>query len=543
MIKELIINNLAIIKDIEMDFNTKFSTITGETGAGKSIILDGIALITGKRANVSSIRKDEDLLKVQAVIDISEELKNRISKIVDDIDLEDNELIIYRQISKDAKSKISINGKRVTLNVLSNIMELVVDIVGQHENQYLLKKIYHQDLLDAFLDIKKYELKASVSKIREINRQISEVEEEKKQIIEKKDFYKFSIKEIEAANLYENQDEELEEKYKLAFNQGRINEGLTNLQIELDEYMLPSLKRALKGLQYIQEYSNISEIYGKLKEAREILNEVNNDIEISDEEYNIDELSEKIDKINNLKKKYGSTIKEILEYKNKLEDSLDKLEYSSDFIEELKNKKEMYIKEYIEKAENLSKERKAFAIKLEKEINQELRELNMKEASFKVLFNKKEGFYEKGVDDIEFLIKTNKGQDYQKLAKIASGGEMSRIMLALKVVFSKVDKLETLIFDEIDAGISGETVKLVANKMKKLAKNVQIICVTHSPNIAASSKEQFLIYKENEKDKTLTKIKKLNEEERIKEIARIISGNNISKALEEHVKEMMKDND
>ena len=307
--------------------------------------------------------------------------------------------------------------------------------------------------------------------------------------------------------------------------------------------MLPSLKRALKGLQYIQEYSNISEIYGKLEEAREILNEVNNDIEISDEEYNIDELSEKIDKINNLKKKYGSTIKEILEYKNKLEDSLDKLEYSSDFIEELKNKKEMYIKEYIEKAENLSKERKAFAIKLEKEINQELRELNMKEASFKVLFNKKEGFYEKGVDDIEFLIKTNKGQDYQKLAKIASGGEMSRIMLALKVVFSKVDKLETLIFDEIDAGISGETVKLVANKMKKLAKNVQVICVTHSPNIAASSKEQFLIYKENEKDKTLTKIKKLNEEERIKEIARIISGNNISKALEEHVKEMMKDND
>lgn len=543
MIKELIINNLAIIKDIEMDFNTKFSTITGETGAGKSIILDGIALITGKRANVSSIRKDEDLLKVQAVIEISEELKNRISKIVDDIDLEDNELIIYRQISKDAKSKISINGKRVTLNVLSNIMELVVDIVGQHENQYLLKKIYHQDLLDAFLDIKKYELKASVSKIREINRQISEVEEEKKQIIEKKDFYKFSIKEIEAANLYENQDEELEEKYKLAFNQGRINEGLTNLQIELDEYMLPSLKRALRGLQYIQEYSNISEIYGKLEEAREILNEVNNDIEISDEEYNIDELSERIDKINNLKKKYGSTIKEILEYKNKLENSLDKLEYSSDFIEELKNKKEMYIKEYIEKAENLSKERKAFAIKLEKEINQELRELNMKEASFKVLFNKKEGFYEKGVDDIEFLIKTNKGQDYQKLAKIASGGEMSRIMLALKVVFSKVDKLETLIFDEIDAGISGETVKLVANKMKKLAKNVQIICVTHSPNIAASSKEQFLIYKENEKDKTLTKIKKLNEEERIKEIARIISGNNISKALEEHVKEMMKDND
>ena len=188
MIKELIINNLAIIKDIEMDFNTKFSTITGETGAGKSIILDGIALITGKRANVSSIRKDEDLLKVQAVIEISEELKNRISKIVDDIDLEDNELIIYRQISKDAKSKISINGKRVTLNVLSNIMELVVDIVGQHENQYLLKKIYHQDLLDAFLDIKKYELKASVSKIREINRQISEVEEEKKQNIEKKRF-------------------------------------------------------------------------------------------------------------------------------------------------------------------------------------------------------------------------------------------------------------------------------------------------------------------------------------------------------------------
>ncbi len=540
MIRELKINNLAIIKNVDMNFDEKFTVLTGETGAGKSIVLDGISLLLGKRSNVKDIMKDENVLKVQGVIEISEDLKNRISNIIDDINLEDNELIIERQVFIDGRSKISINGKRITLGVLSDIMELVVDILGQHDNQYLLKKNYHQELLDAFIDIKKYNLDAIVKNIREVNKKIIDFESEKQSILEKKDLYTYSINEIEELNLYDGLDEELENRYKVAFNSGAIIEAMSTLDYEINTNILPSIKKCNKLISNLREFNNISSIYDKLEEILDILNDVQMDIEIPEEEENLEELNDKINKINKLKIKYASTINEILEYKENLSSKLEKLEYSDENLNKLKEEKERYINQYFESAKLLSQKRHEIAEKIEKDINFELKELNMKDASFRVSFSEKEGFSEKGIDDIEFMIKTNAGQDYSKLARIASGGEISRVMLALKIVFSKVDKLETLVFDEIDAGISGDTVELVAKKLKLLSKNVQVICVTHSPNIAAKASEQFLIYKESKNDKTLTKLKKLDENERVEEIARIISGSKPTKALLEHVKEMMK---
>lgn len=540
MIRELKINNLAIIKNVDMNFDEKFTVLTGETGAGKSIVLDGISLLLGKRSNVKDIMKDENVLKVQGVIEISEDLKNRISNIIDDINLEDNELIIERQVFIDGRSKISINGKRITLGVLSDIMELVVDILGQHDNQYLLKKNYHQELLDAFIDIKKYNLDAIVKNIREVNKKIIDFESEKQSILEKKDLYTYSINEIEELNLYDGLDEELENRYKVAFNSGAIIEAMSTLDYEINTNILPSIKKCNKLISNLREFNNISSIYDKLEEILDILNDVQMDIEIPEEEENLEELNDKINKINKLKIKYASTINEILEYKENLSSKLEKLEYSDENLNKLKEEKEIYINQYFESAKLLSQKRHEIAEKIEKDINFELKELNMKDASFRVSFSEKEGFSEKGIDDIEFMIKTNAGQDYSKLARIASGGEISRVMLALKIVFSKVDKLETLVFDEIDAGISGDTVELVAKKLKFLSKNVQVICVTHSPNIAAKASEQFLIYKESKNDKTLTKLKKLDENERVEEIARIISGSKPTKALLEHVKEMMK---
>lgn len=540
MIRELKINNLAIIKNVDMNFDEKFTVLTGETGAGKSIVLDGISLLLGKRSNVKDIMKDENVLKVQGVIEISEDLKNRISNIIDDINLEDNELIIERQVFIDGRSKISINGKRITLGVLSDIMELVVDILGQHDNQYLLKKNYHQELLDAFIDIKKYNLDAIVKNIREVNKKIIDFESEKQSILEKKDLYTYSINEIEELNLYDGLDEELENRYKVAFNSGAIIEAMSTLDYEINTNILPSIKKCNKLISNLREFNNISSIYDKLEEILDILNDVQMDIEIPEEEENLEELNDKINKINKLKIKYASTINEILEYKENLSSKLEKLEYSDENLNKLKEEKEIYINQYFESAKLLSQKRHEIAEKIEKDINFELKELNMKDASFRVSFSEKEGFSEKGIDDIEFMIKTNAGQDYSKLARIASGGEISRVMLALKIVFSKVDKLETLVFDEIDAGISGDTVELVAKKLKLLSKNVQVICVTHSPNIAAKASEQFLIYKESKNDKTLTKLKKLDENERVEEIARIISGSKPTKALLEHVKEMMK---
>ncbi len=540
MIRELKINNLAIIKNVDMNFDEKFTVLTGETGAGKSIVLDGISLLLGKRSNVKDIMKDENVLKVQGVIEISEDLKNRISNIIDDINLEDNELIIERQVFIDGRSKISINGKRITLGVLSDIMELVVDILGQHDNQYLLKKNYHQELLDAFIDVKKYNLDAIVKNIREVNKKIIDFESEKQSILEKKDLYTYSINEIEELNLYDGLDEELENRYKVAFNSGAIIEAMSTLDYEINTNILPSIKKCNKLISNLREFNNISSIYDKLEEILDILNDVQMDIEIPEEEENLEELNDKINKINKLKIKYASTINEILEYKENLSSKLEKLEYSDENLNKLKEEKEIYINQYFESAKLLSQKRHEIAEKIEKDINFELKELNMKDASFRVSFSEKEGFSEKGIDDIEFMIKTNAGQDYSKLARIASGGEISRVMLALKIVFSKVDKLETLVFDEIDAGISGDTVELVAKKLKFLSKNVQVICVTHSPNIAAKASEQFLIYKESKNDKTLTKLKKLDENERVEEIARIISGSKPTKALLEHVKEMMK---
>lgn len=539
MIKELKINNLAIIKDIELEFEEKFTSLTGETGAGKSIILDGISLILGSRANTNVIRQGENKLSIEAVISINDNLRDKISKMYEDIDFSDNDIIIFREISTDGKTKININNKRVTLSTLSNIMEMVVDIVGQNENQYLLNKKYHKELLDAFVNIKDFKTKEIFFKIKEVNNKINELEEERKNIIEKQDYYEFSINEIEKITLYDGIDKELEQEYKLAFNVGRINESMTKISTVLEEIMYPNLKDCIRSLSNLTEFSNIADIKQKLEDAREIFNEINYSIEIQDEEFDIETISNKLNYINKLKNKYSKSIAELLEYKELLKNKLNNIEYSNDEINTLKKEKEALISAYYEEALKLSAKRKEIAENIESKINKQLFDLNMKDANFKVSFNTKAGFFEDGTDDVEFLIKTNRGQDYSRLDKIASGGEISRIMLALKIVFSEVDNLSSLIFDEIDAGISGETVKLVAKKLKELSKNVQVICVTHSPSIAAYSEEQFLIFKTNTETETNTNIKKLNYEERVNEIARIISGEEVTESLKIYVKEMM----
>lgn len=548
MLRELKVNNLAIIKDMEIEFSENFSVFTGETGAGKSIILDGIAFILGARANTSAIRNDEEKLIVEAVIDLSPKLVEKLKLLDFDIDYEEKQLIIYRELNRDGKSKISINGRRATKEMLSKIASNIVDIVGQHENQYLLNHNYHLALLDAFVDLKKFNIQETVKNIKELEVKIENAENERKLIIEKKDMYEYSINEIESLNLYPGIDDELEEQYKMIFNSGRIQEVVEKVNFEIDENILHSLSNIVKSI------SSISSVSADIENIKEEFVEIENKISSLSYEINsfkqddlkfedLDEISNKLNKIKKFKTKYGNSIEEIIEYKDNLKEKLSKFEYSFDEINEMKKQKETLLEYYYKQANLLSEKRQEVAKQIENEVNKELYDLNMKHASFKVSFTKKEGVFEKGIDDVEFLLKSNIGQDYVKLSKCASGGEISRIMLALKVVFSKVDNLETLIFDEIDTGISGETVKLVASKLKKISSNVQVICVTHSPNIAASSKEQFLIYKTVENDNTSTCIKKLNYDERVMEIARIISGNNVSNALIEHVKEMISDKD
>ena len=551
MLRELRLNNLAIIKNLDLEFNEGLISLTGETGAGKSIILDGISLLIGERSNLEMIRTGEESLFAEGVFDLSEVQKEKLNKL--GFEIEDDELIISRYFYRNSKSKITVNGMRMTVSKLKELMRNVLDLVGQHEHQYLLNKNYHLGLLDRFLDKNGQELakeiRNNVFSLKTINKKIEEIETEKFRIMEKKDILEFQSNEIASLGLKENEDNDLEEEYKILFNAGKISEKLENSiqRLKEGEYsVINSLGKIKKNL---EQLSDISETYSDLKEKIEnIIYEVD-DIgysledmveNVESDDVRLEKVISRIDEINKLKLKYGSTIEEILAFREGNEKKLSLIKFENNELEVLKKEKEEKAKLYFENSQKLREIRKKVAEKLEKTINVQLKDLNMANSKFKVDFSEKTVISSRGMDDVEFMMVTNLGENYKPLAKIASGGEISRIMLALKTVFSSVDNISVLIFDEIDTGISGETVRKVAEKLKELSGTVQVICVTHSPQIAGKSNQQFFIKKEIENNVTETKVRELNTDERIREIARIISGDNITETSIKHAKEIMK---
>ena len=550
MLRELRLNNLAIIKNLDLEFNEKFIAMTGETGAGKSIILNGISLLIGERSHTDMIRNGAQSLFAEGVFELNENQKKRLNEL--GFEIEDDELIITRYFDRNAKSKITVNGSRMTLSRLKELMVNIIDLVGQHEHQFLLNSDYHLHLLDRFLDdegkmlFKK--IRENVNKIKKLNLQIRNIEEEKSKIAEKKDILEFQLNEINNLELKENEDNELEEEYKILFNAGKISEKLEETSQFLKEgefSILTALGRAKRNLEQLSDLSeSYSEIYEKIEsvlyEVEEISYSVDNfvgDVEIDDRK--LEKIVERIDDINKLKLKYGSTITEILEFRDKIEKDLSLVNFENEELENLKNEKSELVSQYFQDSEKLGEIRAKIAENLQNTIDVQLDDLNMENAKFKVEITKTQEITAHGTDNAEFMIATNVGETFKPLAKIASGGEISRIMLALKTVFSAVDNISVLIFDEIDTGISGETVRRVAEKLRELSRNTQIICVTHSPQIAGKAQQQFFIKKEIENNFTETKVYELNTEERIREIARIISGDNITEASINHAKEIM----
>ena len=550
MLRELRLNNLAIIKNLDLEFNEKFIALTGETGAGKSIILNGISLLIGERSHIDMIRNGEENLFAEGIFELNENQKKRLNEL--GFEIEDDELIITRFFDRSSKSKIMVNGKRQTLSRLKELMVNIIDLVGQHEHQFLLNNEYHLHLLDRFLNDEGKELsrkiRENVSEIKKLNLKIKNIEDEKSKIAEKKDVLEFQFNEINELDLKENEDNELEEEYRILFNAGKISEKLeeTSQLLKEGEFsILTALGRAKRNLEQLSDlsesYSELSEkIESVLYEIEEISYSVDNsigDVEINDTK--LEKIVERIDKINKLKRKYGSTITEILEFKNKIEKDLSLVNFENEELENLKIQKKELVNQYFQDSERLSEIRMKIAENLQNTVDIQLSDLNMENAKFKVEIIKKEEITAHGTDNAEFLITTNVGETFKPLAKIASGGEISRIMLALKSVFSEVDNISVLIFDEIDTGISGETVRRVAEKLRELSRNTQIICVTHSPQIAGKAQQQFFIKKEIENNFTETKVREINTEERIREIARIISGDNITEASVSHAKEIM----
>ena len=533
MLRELRLNNLAIIKNLNLEFNEGLIAMTGETGAGKSIILDGISLLIGERNQTEMIRTGEESLFAEGVFDLSEEQVQRLKRI--GFDIEDNELIISRYFDRNSKSKVTVNGIRMTVSKLKELMSHILDLVGQHEHQFLLNKNYHLGLLDKFLNkdgtdtVKK--IRENVINLKNLNKKIEEIEMEKSKITEKKDIFEFQLNEINNLDLRENEDNELEESLQ------RLKEG---------EYsVLSSLGKIKKNF---EQLSGISEVYNEVKDKIESIMYEVEDVTYSVEAFSqetktddkrLEKVVQRIDEINKLKLKYGSTIEEILSFRDEIEKKLALINFENGELEQLKKEKKEKKEEYFRDCQKLSKMRKSIAEKLESTIDNQLKDLNMGNARFKVEFSERAVISPRGTDDAEFMMTTNPGENFKPLSKIASGGEISRIMLALKSVFSTVDNISVLIFDEIDTGISGETVRKVAEKLKELSKTVQVICVTHSPQIAAKGNQQFFIKKEIENNLTETKVRELNTEERIREIARIISGDNITEASINHAKEIM----
>ena len=550
MLKELRIENLAIIESLELEFIDSFIVLTGETGAGKSIILDGINLLIGEKPSVDMIRDGAEYLTAEGVFEISELQCENLKDM--GIEVEDFEIIVRRRFERNGRGKAFVNGRRVPVGSLKEIMGTLVDLVGQHNHQMLLDKDNHVALVDKFLDDEaskcKSELETLVEKYKKIDKRIKEIKKSKEELKEKKELYEFQLAEIDAVKLVSGEEEDLEEEYKKLFNAGKIRENLSStyhILKENEQNVMSMISSAQKNVDYISKYGKeFEEVVGKFEKAYYEVEEVVYSIEnlmqdIDIDEYRLNEVVDRLDKISSLKKKYGFTVDEVISYANRLRENLDTLDSNNLEEQTLFKERDNVLQAYKDRSAKLSAGRKTVAEDIEKRLISELKELNMKDAQFKVDFSENEGISIEGKDRLEFLIAPNVGQSLKPLSKIASGGEVSRIMLALKSIFSKVDNIPILIFDEIDTGVGGETVNKVADKLKDIGDNVQVVCITHSPSIASKAKQQFYIEKNSVEGKTVTTVVELDMEARVNEIARMLSGDNMSQTVLDHARELL----
>lgn len=551
MLRELKIENLAIIDELDLEFGDGLIVLTGETGAGKSIILSGINLLIGEKASVDMIRDGEDHLLAQGVFEINEEQAEELSARFG-IDVEDNEVIVRRYFDRNSRGKVYVNGVRVSLTNLKEIMGTLVDIVGQHSHQMLLNKNNHVRLLDKFLGEEGKELRGNINRVylkyREVSNRIDEIEKNRQEAIEKREFYEFQLNEINRVAPEVDEDNRLEEEYKKLFNAGKIKDKILDSNIQLRDgevnalHFINNSRRNIESLcKYGEEFEEILEklekVYYELEDCIDMLDTADRDIDI--DENRLQKVIERLDLINKMKSKYGATIEEIIEFRDSIAEKINLLEENSFEVKKLLKEKKEAEEEYWKLALELRGLRLKKALEIEKLLEQELQFLKMGDARFHIVVDKNEHMGNNGSDSIEFLISTNIGQGMKPLWKIASGGEVSRIMLALKVIFSRVDNIPILIFDEIDTGVGGETVRKIADKLREIGDHAQVVSITHSPAIAARAHEQFYIKKETVNNRTSTTVKKLDANGRVVEIARMLAGENVTEAVLKHAEELL----
>ena len=557
MLINLSVKNFAIIEDVNISFKSGLTVLTGETGAGKSLIIDSISLLLGERANSEMIRNGEEKATITGLFDFN---NKRLSAYLDSLDIEhiDNKIEVNRTIS-NTKNVIRVNGKVISLNELKIIAKYLADIHEQFDMVKLLNKENYLDIVDGF----KYDLineykdiyLSSLEKLKEKEKEYQSLVNQINDIKAKRDSYEYALKELTSFDLKEGEEEEIDEEIELLNNFDKIYELLQESKeiIEKDSLSdIYSIKENINKLskyqsEYVEVYEKINDHYYELEAIYEDLIKKTDRLDYDPKR--LDDLIERKNSLSQLKKKYGKDTKELIEY----QETLKKLLQSNEDLDiSLKEKRDELSAQYDETygyALNLSKVRQEVSLNIEKELMNNLKDLSLS-SIFKIVINtqKKDDnlslsiFNENGIDDIDFYIETNIGEGLKPLSKVVSGGEMSRIMLAIKVLFIKSQKISTVIFDEIDTGISGEIAQKVALKIKEISLNTQVITITHLPQVASLSNSHIKISKEVKGNRTFTSIKELSLDEKIYEIALMISDGKVSEKQLEYAKEMVLSN-
>lgn len=553
MLAELGIRNFAIIDELNIEFQEGFNVLTGETGAGKSIIIDAVNLILGSRANKETVKNNAEKAIIDARFEINQldPVKNKVKEYGIDLD---NTLILTREIYANGKNNVRINGRIATINMLKELASYLIDIHGQQENHTLSEKVKHMELLDRYAGAEVQEklqgVQAKYKEIKDLKESMSEFQindEEKNRLI---DIYKYQMEEIELAELIEGEEEELTKYYKKMAHQEDLKEAVEKAVYLLSNEelgVLSQLQKAVRELSHSEKYEpKVIPIKEALQNYQYCIKDMQRELDGLSESVFVDDedffrVEKRIEQINNLKRKYGKSIMEIIDYFNEIQSKYDKLvEYDKlkqHTISEIEKKEaEMLIL-----CSELHDIRQKHAKLFEVEMQRHLSELNFAKSDFYVVFNQKDYYTEMGADDIEFYICTNIGEEARPLIKVASGGEMSRIMLAFKTIIAEIDEKPTLIFDEIDTGISGRTAQVVAEKIMKVSRGHQVICISHLPQIAVMGDIHHSVTKEVSELSTRVVAKTLNEEERIDEISRLVGGVDLNENTRQYARELLQE--
>ncbi|MDU9303938.1 DNA repair protein RecN [Staphylococcus coagulans] len=555
MLQSLSIKQFAIIDTLDIQFSDGLTVLSGETGAGKSIIIDAIGQLIGMRASSDFVRHGEKKAIIEGIFDIdhAEEAIQELNAL--GIDINEDFLIVKREIFSSGKSICRINNQTVTLQDLRKVMQALLDIHGQHETQTLLKQKYHIELLDRYSDgqyaeaLSQYEetFNQHHSKIKELEA----LESADQALLQRLDLMKFQYDELKEAQLKEGEIEQLEIDIKRIQNSENLSVALNAAYETLtDEQAIPDRLYTLSThLQTIDEIlpetfqklkEDVDQFYYTLEDAKhQIYDEINRTD--FDEQY-LNELESRMNLLNNLKRKYGKDISELITYQSKIAEEIDKIENYEESTSQLRNEIKQLSAQLIEHGQVLSKERRLVARQLRDRIVNEIQNLQMKDANLEISFKPYDQPQKEGLERVEFLISPNKGEPLKSLNKIASGGELSRIMLALKSIFVRSRGQTAILFDEVDSGVSGQAAQKMAEKMKEISAVIQVICISHLPQVASMSNHHLYISKQEKEGRTTTTVQELNGESRITEVARMISGATVTDLTKQNAKEMIEQN-